>query len=76
MNNPIPDGTSICCNIDQISTLYEETAQVRQLFGRCPACLKTMEMVYCHTTCHPSQSMWMMPKASFILDGWNIALLR
>ena len=63
--NNHPEGTAICCNIDQISTLYEETAQVRQLFGRCPACLKTMEMVYCHTTCHPSQSMWMMPKEGF-----------
>ena len=66
LNNSL-DGshTVTCCDSVQMSTLRDQVSQLRQLFGRCPACVENAINVFCHSTCAPDQAAFLDPISGF-----------
>ncbi len=55
------DRGKVCCDYNQLYALSSQLDYPRQLFSRCPACLKNFIDHFCFTTCHPDQSLYMTP---------------
>ena len=51
----------VCCDTDMLITLRSQMQYPRQLFSRCPACLKNFVDHFCLTTCDPDQSLYFNP---------------
>ncbi|CAG5080497.1 Oidioi.mRNA.OKI2018_I69.PAR.g9616.t1.cds [Oikopleura dioica] len=62
LNNSL-DGTytMTCCDQIQMNTLRDQVSQIRQLFGRCPACVENAINMFCHSTCAPDQASFIDP---------------
>ncbi len=54
-------GGYVCCDYSQLDALTTQIKYPRQLFRRCPACLKNFIEHFCLTTCDPDQSLYMEP---------------
>ena len=54
-------GGLVCCDYSQILTLATQLKIPRQLFSRCPACLKNLIQHFCFTTCDPDQALHVTP---------------
>ncbi len=48
----------VCCDKNQLDTLTSQIGIPRQLFGRCPACLKNFINIFCASTCDPNASQF------------------
>ena len=51
----------VCCDHNQLHALSSQIDIPRQLFNRCPACLRNFIDHFCYTTCDPDQSMYFNP---------------
>ena len=51
----------VCCDYPMLNALASQLTYPKQLFGRCPACLKNFVDHFCATTCDPNQSLFMDP---------------
>lgn len=51
-----------CCDVDQIRALQLSADTYTKLFlSRCPACYKNFMAMFCHSTCDPQQSNFILP---------------
>lgn len=55
------EGGVVCCDYAQLNALATQIKYPKQLFARCPACLKNFIKHFCATTCDPDQSLYMNP---------------
>ena len=49
------DGIDVCCNDDQIDTMYINFATIDALFGDCEICTVNLKKMWCEFTCNPYQ---------------------
>lgn len=49
-------GKEVCCNDDQILTLYNNFKTIDSLFGNCLLCSTNLKRFWCEFTCSPYQS--------------------
>ena len=57
-----PNSTYVCCDLAQINTLRQNSANLaQQQLGRCPSCIKNFMNVFCAITCDPNSSLFMNP---------------
>ena len=56
----------VCCDQNQLDTLLGQIRVPRQLFSRCPACLKNFIDHFCAITCDPNSAQYMNGTL-----GWN-----
>jgi Niemann-Pick C1 protein len=55
-----PNGTDICCTIEQLNALQISTGQqAAGLLSRCPSCYRNFVQFWCLFTCSPDQSMFL-----------------
>ncbi|CAG7836043.1 unnamed protein product [Allacma fusca] len=54
-------GNKTCCAPSQIVALVENLALPGRIIGRCPSCFYNFRQNFCHLTCSPLQSTYMVP---------------
>ena len=59
----------VCCDHSQLVLLTEQLKYPRQLFSRCPACIKNFVEHFCFTTCNPDQSIHSTPLTCIDADS-------
>lgn len=52
----ITNDTKVCCDLNQLRYLKNQTSTVANLVQRCPACYSNFMRHFCTTTCDPSLS--------------------
>lgn len=58
---PQYSNTKVCCDVEQMKTLADQTQVARSLFARCPACFTNFMKHFCATTCSPDMSTFIEP---------------
>ena len=58
-----------CCDYSQLVELATQMKFPRQLFGRCPACIRNFIDHFCFVTCSPDQSLYSTPEDCTDGDG-------
>ena len=75
---PYYDGKDVCCNDDQIDTLYINFQTIDALFGDCPLCTTNLKRMWCEFTCNPYQKYFidytgLWPKEQVPDYGFDLA---
>ncbi|XP_065843628.1 NPC intracellular cholesterol transporter 1-like [Oscarella lobularis] len=53
------NDTRTCCDYNQVVALTTQMNVPEQFFSRCPSCWYNFRDVFCTSTCHPQQSLFM-----------------
>ena len=55
------DALRLCCSDNQIQILKRDIGMAEALIGACPSCFLNFRTMWCHLTCDPNQSDFIVP---------------
>lgn len=56
------DDMALCCNAEQLTILKRDLLAAEAVIGGCASCYLNFRMMWCHMTCSPNQSDFLIPK--------------
>lgn len=60
-NNNDDENIPLCCSDNQIPILKNSLVVAEQIIGSCSSCFHNFRLIWCHLTCAPNQSEFMVP---------------
>jgi hypothetical protein len=62
----------LCCSDSQMEVLKRDIMIAEAVVGNCPSCYLNFRMMWCHITCDPSQSDFILPKEYHFTNYVNL----
>jgi hypothetical protein len=69
-------GMEVCCNDDQIMTLYSNFKTIDSLFGNCLLCSTNLKRFWCEFTCSPYQDYFVYAGEQITVEDVDFPVLN